>query len=245
MGPSGRALHTATVVGRKIYIFGGANSSGHGNDTSGFCDLYELDIDSMTWTECETHNTPPSPCYGHTATYIGDDRIFFFGGKGYQVLNDIHILHLKTMEWRQYAYAGNTLVPRWGHTATFHDTRILIYGGRAEHGYYNTIDILDTATELIELKPEEQAKEKLKRKQEEKNKTREVIGNLQNSVYEISEMITQLGSQLVAQKKAIVETRNAMIQLRQENENLRHQLQDLESQPSITTYYSPSVENNY
>jgi len=58
-------------------------------------------------------------------------------------------------------------------------------------------------------------------------------------------MITQLGSQLVAQKKAIVETRNAMIQLRQENEHLRHQLQDLESQPSITTYFSPSVENNY
>jgi len=201
MGPSGRALHAAVVVGRKIYIFGGANSTGHRNDTSGFCDLYELDIDTMCWTECETHNTPPSPCYGHTATYIGDDRILYFGGKGYQVLNDIHILHLKTMEWKQYAYAGNTLVPRWGHSTTVHDTRLLIYGGRASHGYYNTIDIIDTSLELIELKPEEQLKEKSKRKQEEKNKTREAIGNLQTSVTELSEMINQLGEQLVVQKK--------------------------------------------
>jgi N-acetylneuraminic acid mutarotase len=240
IGPSGRALHASAVVGRKIYIFGGANSSGHGNDTSGFCDLYELDIDAMCWTECETHNTPPSPCYGTTATYIGEDRILFFGGKGYQVLNDIHILHLKTMEWKQYAYAGNTLVPRWGHSATLHDSRILIYGGRSDTGYYNSIDIIDISTELIELKPEEQLKEKLKRKQEEKNKTREVIGNLQNSVSEISDMITQLGTQLVAQKKAIVETRNAMIQLRQENEILKQQLHELDTLPGNTLSHLPS-----
>lgn len=44
IGPSGRAMCTMTVIGRKIYIFGGANSTGVGNDTSGFCDLYELDI---------------------------------------------------------------------------------------------------------------------------------------------------------------------------------------------------------
>lgn len=44
IGPSGRAMHTSTPLGRKIYIFGGANSSGQGDDTSGFCDLYELDI---------------------------------------------------------------------------------------------------------------------------------------------------------------------------------------------------------
>jgi len=228
IGPSGRALHAATVVGRKIYIFGGANSTGHRNDTSGFCDLYELDIDTMCWTECETHNTPPSPCYGHSATYIGDDRILYFGGKGYQVLSDIHILHLKTMEWKQYAYAGNSLVSRWGHSASLHDTRILIYGGRAAHGYYNTIDIIDTANELIELKPEEQFKEKLKRKQEEKNRTREAIGNLQTTLSEISEMVTELGEQLVIQKKAINETRSAMVILRQENEVLKQQISELE-----------------
>lgn len=49
IGPSGRALHTANAFGRKVYIFGGANSSGVGDDTSGFCDLYELDIGTSSW----------------------------------------------------------------------------------------------------------------------------------------------------------------------------------------------------
>eukprot|EP01125_Pyxidicula_operculata_P004816 TRINITY_DN1795_c0_g1_i2.p1 TRINITY_DN1795_c0_g1~~TRINITY_DN1795_c0_g1_i2.p1 ORF type:complete len:373 (-),score=69.34 TRINITY_DN1795_c0_g1_i2:63-1181(-) len=44
IGPSGRAMHSAVAVGRKMVIFGGANSTGSRNDTSGFCDLYELDI---------------------------------------------------------------------------------------------------------------------------------------------------------------------------------------------------------
>jgi hypothetical protein len=227
IGPSGRALHTATVVDRKIYIFGGANSTGHRNDTSGFCDLYELDTDTLTWVECETHNTPPSPCYGHTATYIGDNRILYYGGKGYQVLNSIHILHLNTMEWKQYGYAGNTLAPRWGHYVTFHDPKLLIYGGRAAHGYYNTIDIIETTKELIELKPEEQYKEKQKRKYEEKNKTSEALGNLQTTAVELTELTNHLGEQLLIQKKAIQETKNAMMVLLQENESLKQHLQQL------------------
>ena len=47
IGPSGRAMHTATAVGRKIYFFGGANSSGTRRDTSAFCDLYELDVGAL------------------------------------------------------------------------------------------------------------------------------------------------------------------------------------------------------
>jgi len=240
IGPGGRALHTATVVGRKIYIFGGANSTGHRNDTSGFCDLYELDIDTMCWTECETQNTPPSPRYGHSATYIGDNKILYFGGKGYQVLRDIHILDVKTMEWKQFAYAGNPLSPRWGHSATLHDHRVVIYGGRADHGYYNSLETIDTTNELIEVQPEEQAKEKLKRKQEEKNRTREAIGNLQNSVSELQSMIGQLGEQLVTQKKSITEMRGAAVALRQENETLKQQVallrfEDTSSPPSTLT----------
>jgi len=223
VGPSGRALHVAVVAGRKIYIFGGANSSGTRNDSSGFCDLYELDIDTMSWRECETHNTPPTPCYGHTGTYIGDNKILYFGGKGYQVHNQIHILDLKTFSWFQYAYAGNPLADRWGHSATLHDTRILIYGGRSE-GYYNSIDIIDYETQLIELKPEEQAKEKGKRKQEEKNRSREAIGNLQTTINGLQASVQQMGEQLLSQKKTLTETRQVLLSIRQENDSIRQKL---------------------
>lgn len=94
IGPSGRAMHSATAVGRKIYFFGGANSSGTRRDTSAFCDLYELDVDTMTWSECEVKGTPPTPCYGHSATYIGHNKILFFGGKAYNVLNTLTLLDL-------------------------------------------------------------------------------------------------------------------------------------------------------
>jgi len=220
IGPSGRALHSATAVGRKMYIFGGANSTGSRNDTSGFCDLYELDIDTMCWTECETKNTPPSPCYGHTATYIGDNKILFFGGKGYKVLNDLNVLELRGFEWKQYAYAGNTLMPRWGHTATLHDSRVLIFGGRATQGYYDTIDMIEINTQLIELKPEEQAKEKVKRKQEEKNREREAINNLQNAVQELQQMISQLGQELMVQQKQITHMNEYIQVLERENNTL-------------------------
>jgi len=89
IGPSGRALHSATVVGRKMYIFGGANTTGSRNDTSGFCDLYELDVDTMCWTECETQGTPPPPCYGHSATFVGDNKILFFlAGKDTKIITE-------------------------------------------------------------------------------------------------------------------------------------------------------------
>lgn len=48
----------------------------------------------MTWTEVETKGTPPTPCYGHSMTYVDKDRVFFFGGKGFSVTNHIHILYL-------------------------------------------------------------------------------------------------------------------------------------------------------
>jgi len=225
------------VVGRKIYIFGGANSSGSRNDSSGFCDLYELDIDSMTWTECETQGTPPSPCYGHTATYIGNDKILFFGGKGYKVLNQINILDTKTMTWKQYAYAGNTLKERWGHSATLHDSRLLLYGGRNDEGYFNSIDAINYASQLIELKPEEQAKEMLKRKQDEKNRTREFVGDLQTQISTLQSTLQQMGDQFISQRKTLTETRNTLLAIKQENDRLKRIIGEIKaSQPSIPSY---------
>jgi len=237
IGPSGRSLHSAVVVGRKIYIFGGANSSGSRNDSSGFCDLYELDIDTMTWTECETQGTPPSPCYGHTSTYIGNDRILFYGGKGYKVVNQINVLDVKTLNWKQFAFAGNALSGRWGHTTTLHGTRVLIYGGRNDDGYYNSIDTINHTTELIELKPEELAKESIKRRQEEKNRTREVLGDLHTQISTLQLTVQQMGDQFISQRKTLTETRNNLLGIKQENERLRRIIAEVKSTRGIVPSY--------
>jgi len=226
IGPSGRSMHTATAIDRKMYVFGGANSTGTRDDTSGFCDLYQLDLDTMTWAECQTKGTPPSPCYGHSATDIGGNRILFFGGKGYAVTNDIHILHLNNMEWKKYAFAGNQLVPRWGHSGTFHENRVLLYGGRDGGGYWSTFDNIDIDKELIELPPEESAADILKREAEDVKRKREIIGGLQSEMEELKVVITRIGEELINQKKEKEEIMKAISSMDQENNGLRQRIQD-------------------
>lgn len=98
----------------------------------------------MTWAEVETRSTPPQPCYGHTASYIGENKILVFGGKGFTVTNSIHIFNITTNEWKPYAYAGNPLACRWGHTASVHyGNHLVIFGGRNDAGYWNTFDDID------------------------------------------------------------------------------------------------------
>jgi N-acetylneuraminic acid mutarotase len=201
IGPSGRAMHSATAVGRKIYFFGGANSSGSRRDTSAFCDLYELDIDTMTWSECEVKGTPPTPCYGHSAVFIGNNKILFFGGKAYNVLNTLTLLDLNKMEWKQYAYAGAPLQQRWGHTATLHDTRVLLFGGRNDSGYHNTYDIIETTTQLIDIPPEELERDKQKKKLEERIKNQQIMGDLQRDVEDLKAVVNQIGEALVKQTR--------------------------------------------
>eukprot|EP01126_Amoeba_proteus_P013753 TRINITY_DN15899_c0_g1_i2.p1 TRINITY_DN15899_c0_g1~~TRINITY_DN15899_c0_g1_i2.p1 ORF type:complete len:274 (-),score=58.55 TRINITY_DN15899_c0_g1_i2:203-1024(-) len=201
IGPSGRALHTATAIGRKIYIFGGANSTG-GDDTSGFCDLYELDLETMTWSEWETKGTPPHPCYGHSANLLPDGKIFYFGGKGYHVLNGINIFHLETKEWKQYVFAGNLLECRWGHSSVLIGSQIVVYGGRDDSKYHFSVKCIDIEKELIEVDEEELVLQMTRREYQEAKKTREVIGNLQSQLEELRHVVTRIGEELINQKKA-------------------------------------------
>jgi len=201
IGPSGRAMATATVVGRKIYVFGGANSTGSRRDTTGFCDLYELDIDTMTWAEVESRSTPPQPVYGHTANYIGDNRILIFGGKGFAVTNSIHVFHIDTLEWKQYAFAGNQLSARWGHTSTLHyGNQLLIFGGRNDTGYWNTFDTIDLEKQLVEYRAEDALKFEKTREEDMKTWGRQALSHLQLEVEELQSMVSQLGDELLNQQ---------------------------------------------
>jgi len=222
IGPSGRAMATATVVGRKIYFFGGANSTGSRRDTTGFCDLYELDIDTMTWAEVETRSTPPQPCYGHTANYIGDNKLLVFGGKGYTVTNAIHIFNLATNEWKPYAYAGNPLVCRWGHTASIHyGHHLLIFGGRNDNGYWNTWDNIDLEKQLIEYRPEDALKFEKTREQDMKTWGKQALSQLQLEVEELQSMVSQLGDELLNQQTEGWETAEIFSTLQQSQTLIR------------------------
>ncbi|XP_015719764.1 host cell factor 2 isoform X3 [Coturnix japonica] len=76
--PSPRESHTAIVYCRKdlgvpkMYIFGGMCGCR-------LNDLWELDIETMTWSRPETKGTVPLPRSLHTANVIGN-KMYIFGG---------------------------------------------------------------------------------------------------------------------------------------------------------------------
>lgn len=98
--PTARSGHSATVVGRQIYVFGGSD----GFKMLG--DLYALDTATFTWTEVTTRTADPalvpSARAGHAAVRMPGKLLFVIGGgdaaKG-ATFNDVHVLELSTNTW--------------------------------------------------------------------------------------------------------------------------------------------------
>ncbi|KAK5848789.1 hypothetical protein PBY51_008482 [Eleginops maclovinus] len=109
-GPSARESHTAVAYtglgSMKIYIFGGMQGSRLG-------DLWQLDLDTMSWSTPETRGSTPLPRSLHSASVIGN-KMFVFGGwvpapEPYQntavepewICSDsLSVLNLDTMSWQ-------------------------------------------------------------------------------------------------------------------------------------------------
>uniref|UniRef100_A0A8C3RPE7 Host cell factor 1 n=1 Tax=Chelydra serpentina TaxID=8475 RepID=A0A8C3RPE7_CHESE len=146
--PSPRESHTAIVYCRKdlgnpkMYIFGGMCGCR-------LNDLWELDIETMTWSRPETKGMVPLPRSLHTANVIGN-KMYVFGGWVPQTVEDeisardgewkctssFSYLNLDTTEWiglisdcqedKKNLLPG----PRAGHCAVAVGTRLYIWSGR-------------------------------------------------------------------------------------------------------------------
>ncbi|XP_042745782.1 host cell factor 2 isoform X2 [Lagopus leucura] len=146
--PSPRESHTAIVYCRKdlgvpkMYIFGGMCGCR-------LNDLWELDIETMTWSRPETKGTVPLPRSLHTANVIGN-KMYIFGGwvpqsaggeisthdGEWKCTGSFAYLNLDTTEWIGlisdcHEDKSNLLPgPRAGHCAVAVGTRLYIWSGR-------------------------------------------------------------------------------------------------------------------
>ena len=135
--PLGRLNHSASLIGTRMFIFGGWNKDAFFND------LFVLDLAAMAWTQPETSGPAPLPRMGHVATVIGSN-ILIQGGFSYDksnvsdkmgsklkesYLNDLRVLDTETFVWSRLRVSG--VPPRhcYGHSMDISGSDILVFGG--------------------------------------------------------------------------------------------------------------------
>ncbi|CAK7218518.1 hypothetical protein SBRCBS47491_003531 [Sporothrix bragantina] len=122
---------TTTILGDKLYVFGGRILS-RSRPASLTSDLYELDLIRRHWTKLETTGDIPPPRYFHSMCALGDSKMVCYGGMSPQqsangsspqdqqqdvtVMSDIYIYDVPTKKWT-YIQTQETPQGRYAHCA--------------------------------------------------------------------------------------------------------------------------------
>lgn len=111
---------TTTVLGDKLYVFGGRRiSRSRPHLTS---DIYELDLLLRHWIKLDTKGDIPAPRYFHSVCALGDNKLVCYGGMSPEptngqagllqgdpqepqvtVMSDVHIYDTPTRTWTRVA----------------------------------------------------------------------------------------------------------------------------------------------
>jgi len=155
MAPPGRNGHTATLVGRGMWIIiiGGWLGSG----PLAASDVHILDIsggiNDLQWLAAPAvRGTPPGPCNMHSADFVeSKNEVYVFrGGNGREYLNDLHALDINTCTWRVVSTTGQIPEVRANHSsAVLNETdELFIFGGWNGDTRLNDLHILNTKTSV-------------------------------------------------------------------------------------------------
>lgn len=126
---------TTTILGDKLYVFGGRILSRSRPQLTS--DLYELDLIRRHWTKIEPTGDIPPPRYFHSVCALGDNKLVCYGGMSpapgtpkdpsnpnspetqseVVVMSDIHIFDVPSRAWTRVA-AHESPQGRYAHCAT-------------------------------------------------------------------------------------------------------------------------------
>jgi hypothetical protein len=136
--PQARNAQTVTVVGSKLFLFGGHSGNKH------LRDLHILDSETLTWSQPEVKGHVPPGLRGHTSNLIGD-KIFLFGGyDGRGRSNDLYLLNTKDFRWEHPSANESTPAGRQRHTACLvNSKRLFVLGGFDGFKWLNDLHVLD------------------------------------------------------------------------------------------------------
>lgn len=127
---------TTTILGDKLYVFGGRVLSRRRPQLTS--DLYELDLIRRHWTKIDAGGDIPPPRYFHSVCALGDNKLVCYGGMSpapstpkdpvspgasaseqseVVVMSDIHIFDVPSRTWTRVA-AYESPQGRYAHCAT-------------------------------------------------------------------------------------------------------------------------------
>ncbi|TFK68575.1 galactose oxidase [Pluteus cervinus] len=139
---------STTVVGSKMYLFGGRLVT----ERRMVSDLYVFDLETFQWEKIPTspEDDIPKPRYFHSAD-AWNNQLIIFGGMSNQpdstnpdelcVLNDVRFFDLSTRRWLHHPTSpvpiSDSLIPRarYAHLSSITADRLFIIGGQ---DFYNT-----------------------------------------------------------------------------------------------------------
>lgn len=121
--------HTATLVDRKLIVFGGGEGPAYYND------VYILDTATRRWIHplYPEGSALPPPRRAHTSVLYKNKLWIFGGGNGSTALNDVWTLDVggpvERMRWEQIETIGTAPTARGYHTANLIGNVMVVVGG--------------------------------------------------------------------------------------------------------------------
>ncbi|XP_017869342.1 PREDICTED: host cell factor isoform X2 [Drosophila arizonae] len=142
MSPCPRLGHSFTMVGEKIFLFGGlANESDDpkNNIPKYLNDLYILDTRGVhshngKWIIPKTFGDSPPPRESHTgisftSKQTGKLSLLIYGGMSGCRLGDLWLLDTESMTWEKPRTRGQAPLPRSLHSSTMIANKMYVFGG--------------------------------------------------------------------------------------------------------------------
>ncbi|CAK9151865.1 unnamed protein product [Ilex paraguariensis] len=143
IGPGARSSHAITIVGQKVYAFGGEFKPRVPVDN----DLYVFDLNDLTWSVAGGTGDIPPPRIGVTMAAIGD-TIYVFGGRDatHKELNELYSFDTCANKWTLLSNGDTGPAHRSYHSTTADDRRLYVFGGCGVSGRLNDLwayDVVD------------------------------------------------------------------------------------------------------
>ncbi|XP_078434711.1 galactose oxidase/kelch repeat superfamily protein isoform X1 [Wolffia australiana] len=135
--PAPRCGHTATMVEKRLLIFGGRGGGGPiMGDLWALKGLIEEENETPGWTQLKLPGQSPSPRCGHTVT-SGGHYLLLFGGHGtggwlsrYDIYhNECIVLDRVSVQWKRLSSGSDPPPARAYHSMSSVGQRYLLFGG--------------------------------------------------------------------------------------------------------------------